>query len=68
MQVLLIIGFNLFYGFIRTGIDNFAHIGGLLGGFLAALALGLYGERVPKARRIAVIAGMACLLYTSRCV
>ena len=61
MQVLLIIGFNLFYGFIRTGIDNFAHIGGLLGGFLAALALGLYGERVPKARRIAVIAGMAVL-------
>jgi rhomboid protease GluP len=28
------IAYNLFYGFLHTGIDNAAHIGGLAGGFL----------------------------------
>jgi rhomboid protease GluP len=34
-NILVIIIINLTYGFSTTGIDNFAHIGGLLGGFLA---------------------------------
>lgn len=33
-----IIVFNIIYGFINPGIDNFAHIGGLLGGALTAFA------------------------------
>ena len=36
----LIIG-NLILGFLVSGIDNFAHIGGLIGGFLITIALGL---------------------------
>lgn len=44
-QVLFIIGFNLVMGFIGTNIDNFGHIGGLIGGFLACFATGLYGEK-----------------------
>lgn len=35
-SVVATIVINLFYGFSNAGIDNFAHMGGLLGGFLAA--------------------------------
>lgn len=34
-SILITIVINLTYGFSNTGIDNFAHIGGLIGGFLA---------------------------------
>jgi rhomboid protease GluP len=32
---------NLFYGFSKSGIDNFAHLGGLIGGFTVA---GIFNE------------------------
>lgn len=35
-NILVMIVINLTYGFSTTGIDNFAHIGGLIGGFLAS--------------------------------
>lgn len=38
-STLFFIGFSLFYGFVHTGIDNAAHLGGLAGGFVAGLAL-----------------------------
>jgi rhomboid protease GluP len=34
-NIIITIIINLGYGFSTTGIDNFAHIGGLIGGFLA---------------------------------
>ena len=40
-QIIPLIVFNLFLGFVTTGIDNFAHIGGLIGGILATMALGV---------------------------
>ena len=30
---------SLYYGFTSEGVDNFAHIGGLLSGFLLAVLL-----------------------------
>ncbi|HEX2946652.1 MAG TPA: rhomboid family intramembrane serine protease [Clostridia bacterium] len=39
VNILVMIGINLFYGFTNPGIDNYAHIGGLIGGFLAAGAV-----------------------------
>ncbi len=41
----IVIGVNLLFGFIQPGIDNWGHIGGLIGGFLAANAVGLQDER-----------------------
>ncbi len=41
----IVISMNLLLGFIQPGIDNWGHIGGLIGGFLAANAVGLYRER-----------------------
>ena len=43
--LMMIIGINLFYGFVQPGIDNWGHIGGLMGGFLIGNAVGLYKEK-----------------------
>lgn len=40
-QIIPVIILNLFIGFISSGIDNFAHIGGLIGGALITMALGV---------------------------
>lgn len=40
-QIIPLIVFNLFLGFMMSGIDNFAHIGGLVGGILMTRALGV---------------------------
>ena len=40
-QILPIIALNLGLGFLIPGIDNFAHIGGLIGGALVTKALGI---------------------------
>jgi rhomboid protease GluP len=46
--LVMIIGINLMYGFVQRGIDNWGHIGGLLGGFLTGNALGLYRDREKR--------------------
>ena len=40
-QIVPIIILNLGIGFMVSGIDNFAHIGGLIGGVFAAMAMGV---------------------------
>ena len=40
-QILPLIIINLFLGFVINGVDNFAHIGGLIGGALITLSLGI---------------------------
>ena len=40
-QILPLILINLFSGFVLPGIDNYAHIGGLIGGIIITIALGV---------------------------
>ena len=59
------LGLNLFLGFAQSGIDNFGHIGGFLGGFLAANMVGLFGEKVAVSKRVAW--GLAILFLFTCC-
>ncbi len=40
-QIIPLIMINLLFGFIMNGIDNAAHIGGLIGGLLISIAVGV---------------------------
>ena len=40
-QIVPLIALNLIYGFFTPGVDNFAHIGGLVGGIVITMALGV---------------------------
>jgi len=56
-SIVVTIVYNLIYGFMNERIDNFAHIGGLVGGFATATVVGLAGERKPVLTRLT-----ACIL------
>ncbi len=43
-QIIPIIVLNLILGFLIPGVDNAAHIGGLVGGYLASMAFGVEGK------------------------
>lgn len=43
-QIIPLILINLFIGFTIPGIDNAAHVGGLIGGLLASMATGIEGK------------------------
>lgn len=43
-QIIPVILLNLFLGFAMSGIDNFGHIGGLVGGVLSAMIVGVEGK------------------------
>ena len=50
-QIIPIILLNLFIGFAVPGIDNFAHIGGLIGGVFASMLMGV-SDKKNKADRV----------------
>ena len=47
-QIIPVIVFNLLIGFMISGIDNGAHIGGLVGGYLATMAIGIKDKSHKK--------------------
>lgn len=57
-QILPIIALNLMLGFMSPGIDNFAHIGGLVGGIFSTMAVGIDGRSKIDEK----ISGILCLL------
>lgn len=57
-QLIPIIVLNLFIGFLDKGIDNYCHIGGLIGGILVTMALGING----RSKTYEKVNGVICLL------
>ena len=47
-QIIPLIVINLAIGFMSSGIDNYAHIGGLIGGYLSTMALGASDKATTK--------------------
>lgn len=47
-QIVPVIIFNLVIGFVMPGIDSGAHIGGLVGGYLATMAIGIKNKSHKK--------------------
>jgi membrane associated rhomboid family serine protease len=61
-SMMIFVALNLLIGFTIAGIDNFAHIGGLIGGVLLGAGMeGTGGRARPAGAQIAVIAGVAVL-------
>ncbi len=71
-SMLLFLGYNLLFGFVHPGIDNAAHLGGLVGGFLLGLVLArpvdaAYRAEHRATRLVAVMmAGAALLVLATR--
>ena len=51
-QIVPIIVMNLILGFVLTGVDNAAHIGGLVGGILTASAVGINDKETTTFEKI----------------
>lgn len=62
IQIAVIITLNIIIGFITPGIDNFGHIGGLLGGYCAALFFGLYRDNTFSIKKLLGLLGLLALL------
>ena len=62
-KILPVVILNLFIGFMITGIDNFAHIGGLVGGFLISKAVGINSKDKKSDKINGLILTMLFLIF-----
>lgn len=62
-KILPVVILNLFIGFMITGIDNFAHIGGLVGGFLISKAVGINSKDKKSDKINGLILTMLFLVF-----
>ena len=59
----IIIAVNLFFGLTSTGIDNWGHIGGLIGGYLLGNAVGLHREKVLEPKKLLIWALILLIFF-----
>lgn len=64
-SVMPVVIINLLFGFLYSGIDNAAHIGGLVGGILITMLLGVPGKENKKGRVNGIILMVVYVLLIS---
>ena len=67
-QIIPVILLNLFIGFTSEGINNFAHLGGLLGGYISSMAVGVKYKSTDGEKRngrICLVLLFIFLIYMS---
>ena len=63
-QIIPIIGINLLIGFLSNGrIDNYAHIGGLIGGVLGTMALGVKYKSTKTEKINGIIVSLVLVIF-----
>lgn len=62
-QVLIYLGFSLFLGFTQPYVDNVGHIGGIVGGYMSARAVGLLTQMHEKRRETLLCYGAYVLIF-----
>lgn len=63
-NIVTMVVINLAYGFMNKRIDNFAHMGGLAGGFLTTGFIYSPGEKKPKDKHVKTISIVLILAVT----
>lgn len=64
-NLLAILGINLVFGIVVPNIDNWAHVSGLVGGFIISWAVGIKGEKVLTPKRVLVQVLVVVIIFTS---
>jgi rhomboid protease GluP len=62
-QLIPLIILNLIIGFIFSGIDNFAHIGGLIGGIFASMMVGVKYKSTEFEKMNGLIISIILLIF-----
>ena len=62
-QILPVILLNLFIGFTTSGINNFAHIGGLLGGYISSMAVGVKHKSTNSEKTNGIICLILLIIF-----
>lgn len=67
-SIMFFIGANLVFGFLFPGIDNFAHLGGLLGGIILGAGFDREDQLKPITQVVAILAviGVGALLVVTK--
>jgi len=58
LSIVFFVGYNLLYGFKEQGIDNAAHIGGLLSGFVIGLAFLPIFQHIGRTKIVSIGLGL----------
>lgn len=64
-NLLTILGVNLLFGILVRNIDNWAHICGLIGGFIVSWSLGFRGQKILSSKKVLAQLLTIVLLFTS---
>jgi rhomboid protease GluP len=55
INIIVMIVINLVYGFFHVEIDNYAHIGGLIGGYISAASLGMSLDKAWTDKKVVAL-------------